>query len=258
MKHREFGTTSEQTIVFLHGGNVAGWMWGEQAPAFGDYHLLIPDLPGFGDSNADSWVSISDAADEVAAMITDHAHDGVAHVVGLSLGAGVGLRLAQRHPETVKSLLVSSASVTRPTRSTVLLGRAMLRAWNRPWFWRAQAKGYHLPADSVQLFIDTGLGIRRETAVSIFRETCAGFAPDELAGITPPVMAVAGDRDAAAIATHSLGAIAKALPSAHVAVAPGMHHQWNIENVELFNATVREWIERRGVAPGLRDARRPE
>jgi hypothetical protein len=30
-----------------------------------------------------------------------------------------------------------------------------------------------------------------------------------------------------------------------------MHHQWNIENVELFNAAVRAWVERGEVAAGL-------
>lgn len=30
-----------------------------------------------------------------------------------------------------------------------------------------------------------------------------------------------------------------------------MHHQWNIENVELFNATVRAWIDGSTVADGL-------
>jgi len=30
-----------------------------------------------------------------------------------------------------------------------------------------------------------------------------------------------------------------------------MHHQWNIENVELFNSSLRGWLDRREVAEGL-------
>ncbi len=47
-----------ETIVFLHGGNVASWMWGQQVPAFPDYRVLVPDLPGFGASNHLVWRSI--------------------------------------------------------------------------------------------------------------------------------------------------------------------------------------------------------
>jgi pimeloyl-ACP methyl ester carboxylesterase len=258
VKAREIGQGNGESIVFLHGGNVAGWMWEAQTPAFTDYHLLVPDLPGFGDSNDERWGSVSDAADSVARMIADRAGNGVAHVVGLSLGSSVAVRLAQRHPQLVTSLLLSSTSVARPSRATVALSRAMLGAWNQRWFWRAQAVAYRLPADAVQLFVDTGLGIRKETVESIFHETCAGFTADELGRIEVPMMAVAGERDSAAIARHSLGIIAGALPDATVAIAPGMHHNWNIENVELFNQTVREWIERRALAPGLRDFERPE
>ena len=43
----------------------------------------------------------------------------------------------------------------------------------------------------------------------------------------------------------------RAIDGVETAIAPGMHHQWNIENVALFNATVRDWIGRSTVADGL-------
>ncbi|WP_411700115.1 alpha/beta fold hydrolase [Conyzicola sp.] len=242
------------TIVFLHGGNVAGWMWGEQIPAFPDHHILVPDLPGFGASNDEPWVSVAHAADRVAELIASTARGGVAHVVGLSLGAGVALQLALRHPTTVSSLLLASASITPPSRAAILGGRVMLAAWNRPWFWAALARGYKLPADSVEIFTETGLGIRQETARAIFDETCRGFDPAELAAAVPAlgvrVLAVAGGRDSRAISVDSLAVLA-AIDGVETAIAPGMHHQWNIENVALFNATVREWIGRSTLADGL-------
>jgi pimeloyl-ACP methyl ester carboxylesterase len=255
MRHLEFGDDRAPAIVFLHGGNVAGWMWGEQVPAFDDHHLLVPDLPGFGASNDEPWRGSAAAADGIAELIRDRATGGAAHVVGLSLGAGVGLHLALRHPEVVDSLFISSTSVDAPSRTTKLMGRAMLAAWNRRWFWHALARGYGLPADSVDLFVDTGLGIRRETALAIFDETCRGFTPEQLAAVTVPTLAVVGERDSAAIARGSLAAIRENLPGALTATAPGMHHQWNIEDVTLFNRTLRAWLETATVADGLDDGK---
>ena len=41
---KETGQDNQETIIFLHGGGLAGWMWEEQVKAFNDYHCLVPDL----------------------------------------------------------------------------------------------------------------------------------------------------------------------------------------------------------------------
>ena len=41
-----FGPPNAPSIVFLHGGGVAGWMWRKQIEALKSaYHCLAPDLP---------------------------------------------------------------------------------------------------------------------------------------------------------------------------------------------------------------------
>lgn len=249
MKHLEFDGPGS-TLVFLHGGNVAGWMWGQQVPAFTDHRVLVPDFPGFGASNDEPWVSIAATADDVADLIKTTG--GPAHIVGLSLGSSVALELAARHPELVSSLFLASAQVAPPLRRDLITARLLLAFWNQRGFWTTLARSYGLEREDADLFVSTGLGIRRETAVTIYNEISRGVPAAVLAAITAPTLVVAGEKDSSAITGRSLDVVRRGIPNATTAVAPGMHHQWNIENVDLFNQTLRAWLDRREVAVELR------
>ncbi|MGV8883187.1 MAG: alpha/beta fold hydrolase [Rhodoglobus sp.] len=135
MKYLERGEGRER-ILWLHGGNVAGWMWGEQVPAFTDYRSIVPDLPGFGTSNDEQWRSIASTADGLAELLGDEP----AHVVGLSLGSSVALELAARHPQLVSSLFLASAQLTAPLRRDMLAARVLLAFWNQRGFWTTLAR----------------------------------------------------------------------------------------------------------------------
>jgi pimeloyl-ACP methyl ester carboxylesterase len=250
MKVHEGGDPSGETVVFLHGGNVAGWMWGMQLPAFEDIRQLVPDLPGFGESRDEPWDSIGATADAVADVIADRAPDG-AHIVGLSLGSSVAVELAARHPDRVRSLFLASAQIAPPTRMSMLMVPAMLRFWEQRGFWTALGRSYGLRGEDADLFVETGLGIRRETAVAIYDEIRRGIPAETLARVTSPAIVVAGGRDSTAIRRASLERLKAELPHALRAIAPGMHHQWNIEDVELFNAALRSWLTSREVSPLL-------
>lgn len=237
MKVVEISPEGEQTIIFLHGGNVAGWMWGEQVPAFSDYRILVPDLPGFGGSNHLPWESVTDTADRVAAIL-----DGPAHVVGLSLGSSVALELAARHPSLVRSLFLASAQVAPPGRRDRLVAPLLLRLWSRRGLWVALGRSYGLTGEDLELFVSTGLGIRRQTAEAIYGEVLRGIPRATLGKVRAPTLAVAGERDSKAVVGSSLWAVARGIPGSLTAVAPGMHHQWNIEDAALFNSALRTWL----------------
>lgn len=244
MKHVETGAGAER-ILWLHGGNVAGWMWAPQVPAFDDYVCLVPDLPGFGASADDAWVSIAETADRVADLL-----DGApAHVVGLSLGASIAVDLAARHPELVQSLVLASAQITPPRWRDRVAARALLLFWNQRGFWVGLARSYGLTGEDADLFVSTGLGIRRETAVAIYREVRRGVPSASLDAVQTGTLALAGDRDSPAIWRASLARLRAA--GAEVAVAPGLHHQFSVEDPVLFNDAVRSWIESRRLGAGL-------
>ena len=53
--------------------------------------------------------TMENAANHVADIIGDHAHQGQAHVVRLSAGGFVAQHLARKHPELVLTLYVTGA-----------------------------------------------------------------------------------------------------------------------------------------------------
>lgn len=246
MKHLEFGEGADR-ILWLHGGNVAGWMWGEQLPAFADYRSIVPDLPGFGASSDESWLSVTATADDLAALLGDEP----AHVVGLSLGSSIALELAARHPRLVSSLFLASAQLIPPRRRDLIGARVLLAFWNQRGFWTTLARSYGLTGEDAELFVSTGLGIRRETAVAIFAEVRRGVPAETLAAVDTPTILVAGESDSPAISRGSLQRARAEIPGSITATAPGMHHQWNIENVEMFNQSLRVWLTSGEASPGL-------
>src|SRR5512136_2082835 len=117
---QESGSLTVPTIVFLHGGGGAGWMWQPQMEGLSDYHCLVPDLPEQGQSVDEKPFTIQGSAERIANLIRTRAHGGKAHVVGLSEGAQITVALLALAPELVERAIVSSALV-RPLPGTGLM-----------------------------------------------------------------------------------------------------------------------------------------
>jgi pimeloyl-ACP methyl ester carboxylesterase len=170
----EFGPKDAVPIVFLHGSMVAGWMWMGQVEDLPEYRCLIPDFPGFNQSADEEWISFGDTADCVADMIKRRCIDGTANIVGLSLGGIIGLYVAVRHPETVRSLIISGVPHGTVPPLLRAFSRAMLWLYQRTWGARFIARIFGIPQDeSMDAFLDTASARR---AVSYLDEVIPGAA----------------------------------------------------------------------------------
>jgi pimeloyl-ACP methyl ester carboxylesterase len=241
-----------QTIVFLHGGNVANWTWDPQVRAFGDYEVLTPHLPGFGARAQEDWAGLDSAADDVAAVIADEVSNGGVHLVGLSLGGVVALRVLARHPELVESLLISGVPAAGVSASMRTMSRMQLRLFGSEWYWRFQAGAYGMVADEKELFAEHGTHLRADNMRAIMDEVDPGGVPGKLGNYKGPALVIAGSKEPKLVA-KSFPVLAEALPQARFRTAVGLHHQWNIEDPILFNATVRAWIEKGTAHPRLQE-----
>jgi pimeloyl-ACP methyl ester carboxylesterase len=126
----EYNPTGRETVLLLHGLGANADSWLLQIPALeaAGYHLLAPDLRGFGRSSYPGNFSIQAMAQDCVQFI-QAVNQSAAHVVGISMGGTVALQLALSAPDQVKSLvLINTFARFRPPRPALML-RFLYRYW---------------------------------------------------------------------------------------------------------------------------------
>jgi len=107
--YREAGRADAPTLLLLHGFPSAGHMFRDLIPLLADrFHLVVPDLPGFGQSDMPSRNDFSYTFDNLAGAIGRFTE-----VIGLKrfaiyifdYCAPVGLRIAVKHPERITAII---------------------------------------------------------------------------------------------------------------------------------------------------------
>lgn len=105
------GKSKHQTVVLLHGYLENRHTWDKYHSLLDTYNLLIPDLPGFGQSpliNPSSETYISDTAQQITELIKQ-LDLGAVHLVGNSMGGYVCQEIAANQPQLIESLCLISS-----------------------------------------------------------------------------------------------------------------------------------------------------
>ncbi len=250
----ETGTPGAPSIVFLHGVGTGGWMWDRQIAALADFHCLNVDLPGHGKSNHETWVSLTDTADQIAALIEARATNGRAHVVGLSLGAYVALVLLEHHADVLDRVVMSGVTAAPMPNRALLRPQLWLMSFltKRRWFVNMQARLLRLPPDMQPALVENLQALSMQAYRRIWEEA-AQFQVPPLHHVNTPTLITAGGSESKII-TQAVGAIAKIMPNAQGWLAPGLGHGWNVEAPDLFTAMVRAWMMGTPLPSGLQVA----
>ncbi len=110
------------TILMVHGFSADKDNWTRFARYFGDYHVVVPDLPGFGESTRDEAAvyDIASQADRLAAF-ADALGLEPHHVVGNSMGGNLVGAYAVEHRERVESVAFFANSGVTPTNESEVM-----------------------------------------------------------------------------------------------------------------------------------------
>src|SRR6185437_6504131 len=107
--YREAGNMAHPAILLLHGFPTSSHMFRNLIPALADdYHVIAPDLPGFGFSESPDRLRFQYTFENIAKVIGKFTE-----TIGLKnfaiyvfdYGAPVGLRLALSHPDRITAII---------------------------------------------------------------------------------------------------------------------------------------------------------
>jgi len=178
-------------LILLHGGLGAIEMFGPNLPALGKVRQVIGvDLQGHGrTADIDRPLSVELMADDIAALIK-YLKLERPDIMGYSLGGGVALQTAIRHPEVVGKLVVVSTVIRRNAYYPEILAQqaqvtaAMAENMKQTPMYQLYASLAPRPEDFPKLLDKIGEAMKQDFDFS-----------KEVAGIKATTLVVAGDAD---------------------------------------------------------------
>ena len=241
-------------IVFSHGLIMSKAMFDAQIDRLKDrYRCIAYDHRGQGESEVtESGYDMDTLTDDAIALIDEL---GVApcHFVGLSMGGFVGMRLAARRPELVKSLtLLETSADAEPAENAPKYRRLNFVA---RWFGLSLVVGKVMPILFGTTFMtDPGRSSERELwrkriignhRIGITRAVVGVVerpgVMDELANIACPTLVAVGDEDTATVPAKSERIVA-AINGAQLSIIPAAGHSSTIEQPEFVSDIIERFI----------------
>ncbi len=150
--YREAGSADAPTLLLLHGFPTSSHMFRDLIPLLSDrYHLVAPDLPGFGRTALPPRATFSYTFDALAQVIGRFTE-----LVGLErfalyifdYGAPTGLRLALAHPQRITAIISQNGNAYEEGLSEGW--SATQRYWREPTDENRQALREFLKPESVR------------------------------------------------------------------------------------------------------------
>lgn len=244
---KETGPRNAETIIFLHGNAMAGWIWDGQIKEFDDYHCIVPDLPEHGRSINIKPFTINKSAEMISEIIRNHTSKGKAHLVGISVGAQIIIQILSKNPELVDHAIISGTLIQRNSHNESLL-KLLDYAINvyKPvkdtdFFIKANMRTYNMPKYLFDKFKESTLVIKHDSLNRILKENIFFKLPDGLEKIEVPVLVMAGEKDYKII-KDSADDLLTSLKMSQGYIAPNVGHVWNLEDPNHFNWILRRWI----------------
>lgn len=240
-------------VICVHGMGGDRTAWHAQLEALAPaYTAVAVDLRGYGgsarpagplDFKADFCVDLC--------AVMDHFGARRAHLVGLSMGGRVARTAALRHPERVASLTLAQTSPGFDALSEEELRRFVaqrsqgLSPERLPeGFGLAQARKMMAPGTSPALLALAAAPMQRLNAAHYLEVLSASTLQDRgdrLEDIACPTLVITGELDPVYPREVTAQLLAR-IPGARHFELPGAGHLGNLEQPDLFNRALREFL----------------
>ena len=239
----ENGDPQAPPVLLLHGGGVAGWMWRPTLDRLGGAaRVIVPDLPGHGNSAGETYRSHAETARALAEVLEERAPRG-ALVAGFSLGAQLTTLLAATRPDLVTGAVVVSAQA-RPLRfpgTTLGLLSAAAPLARQRWFARLQAKELFVPAELLDDYIRDSALVSRATLLASVGENIRFTLPAGWSRFENPALVMVGERERTLMRNSALDTHG-ALPGSRMISVPGCGHGIPLQRPDLFAEILAEQL----------------
>jgi 3-oxoadipate enol-lactonase len=249
-----------ETNYEIHGPEGAPWltlshslacslrMWDGQIAEFKDrFRILAYDTRGHGASEAPKGPYTLDMLAEDLGQLLDQLKIRKMSYVGLSMGGMIGQTLVLKNPELFDRVVLADTGHAQ-TPETIKQWEERIRTAESKgmqplvegtlarWFTEDFRKNQKPVVDKIAKLIQS-------TPVPGYVGCCQAIAKlnttARLKDIKRPVLAIAGEQDAAAPGTRYIG---ENVPGAKLVMIPQAAHIANIEQADAFNRALREFL----------------
>jgi 3-oxoadipate enol-lactonase len=247
-----------ETHYEIHGAEGAPWltfshslacslrMWDGQVAAFKDrFCILVYDTRGHGESEAPKGPYSLDMLAEDLRQLLDHLKIRKTSFVGLSMGGMIGQVVALTDPGAFDRVVLADTGHTQTPETRQQWEERIQTAETKgmeplvqPTLERWFTKDFR-DKPIVKKIAD----LIRSTPVPGYVGCCHAISKlnttARLKEIKRPVLAIAGEQDAAAPGTRYIG---ENVPGAKLVMIPQAAHIANVEQAEAFNRALREFL----------------
>lgn len=225
-------------IVFLHGWAIAAKPYREILHLLSQRHrVIMPDLPGFGDSRDCGLVDSYDRyAEYLLAFLAALKLDKV-HVIGHSIGGGIGITMAASAPDKIASLiLLDSTGIPKVPLLEVPVRRAIEMTLQI-----SPAKLYLQFLEIPQVFVPNLL-LNFPNVITALWLALEKDLQALLPQIQSPCLLLWSAKDLTT-PLEAAEAMQQAIPNSRLVVVEEGYHEWGLWYPEKFSAIVSRFLE---------------
>jgi pimeloyl-ACP methyl ester carboxylesterase len=251
--YEEHGVGSE-TIFFAHGLLFSGRMFENQIKALSDrYRCITIDFRGQGKSAVTEDGYDMDTLTKDCIEVMKALDCTACHFAGLSMGGFIGMRIAIRHPDLIKSLMLIETTADPEPKEN--LPKYKQLAFIARWFGLGLVINRVMPIMFGQKFLkdDSRKDERQHWKDHIVSNHKVGIVNavygvlnregvyDDLDKISTPTLIIVGDQDVATEPKKSHRMNEK-ISDSKLVIVPGAGHSSTIEEPEVVNAAIMEFL----------------